>query len=412
MGMDRVIVEKKWIKKKYWKYIIGTVILSILLAFVIFNDYESSFKVDKEKLTISEVIDGPFLDYISINGTVEPISVVSVEALEEGRVEKIVVGEGTSMVKEGDVILRLSNEEMKMNGLDEKAYFEYLTNDLNNKIIAINIEELSEKQELTQQEFDLYDKKNSYERNKSLHDKGGVADLDFEKSKRNYEIAKTTRDFKVKRMKLDSAKRENDRRYIQLKINSIKQKIDNLQVKAPVDGQFSLGSIELGQSISKGTKIGQVSVLSAFKIKAKIDEHYIDRIHQGLTASLERQGEQYDLQIMKVYQEVVGGTFEVDLRFQGNMPANIRTGQGYHINLELGEPEQSTLVSLGGFFNSTGGQWIFVVDPSGDFASKKNIRIGRKNPKYYEIIEGLNAGEKVITSGYDLFGDNDKLILK
>ena len=412
MGMDRAIVEKRWIKKKYWKYIIGTAVLFVLLAFVIFQDYGSSFKVEKDKLTISEVFDGPFLDYISQTGTVEPISVVSVEALEGGRVEQIVVGEGTSMVKEGDVILRLSDEEMKMNGLDEKAYFEYLTNDLNDQLIALDREALAEKQELMQQDYDVYNKQSEYEANKSLHDKGGVSDMVFETSKRNFEMAQSTQDFKVERMKLDSAKRKNDREYIQLKINSIKQKIDNLQVKAPVDGQFSLGNIELGQTISKGTRVGQVSVLSSYKIKAQIDEHYIDRIHQGLTATLDRQGETFELQIMKVYQEVVGGTFEVDLRFQGSMPPNIRTGQSYHINLELGEPEESTLVSLGSFFNSTGGQWIYVVDPSGGFATKRNIKIGRKNPKNYEIIEGLNAGEKVITSGYDLFGDNDKLILR
>ncbi len=249
MGMDRAIVENRWIKKKYWKYIIGTVLLFVLLAFVVFQDYESSFKVEKDKLTISEVFDGPFLDYISINGTVEPISVVSVEALEGGRVEKLVVGEGTSMVKEGDVILRLSDEEMKMNGLDEKAYFEYLTNDLNNQLIALDKEELAEKQELMQQDFDLYDKQSNFERNKSLHEKGGVSDMEFEMLTRSYEMAQSTRDIKAERMKLDSAKRENQRKYIQLQIHSIKQKIDNLRVKAPVDGQFSLGSIELGQTI-------------------------------------------------------------------------------------------------------------------------------------------------------------------
>ncbi len=410
--MDRLIEDKRWIKKKYWKYIAGTAVLLVLLAFVLFHDYESTFKVEKEKLSVATVFEGPFQDYINVIGQVEPISIVSVEALEGGRIESIPVGEGTSMVEKGDVLIQLSNEEMNLNFMDEEAYFKYLTNDLNNQLIDLEQDYLTDQQELISQDYDLNEAQRLYEKNETLHEKGGVSDVEYQQSKNSYEFELATRQIKVENMKLDSVKRENNRKQIELEIQSIRQQIDNLKIKAPVDGQFSLGDIALGESILKGTKVGQISVLSSYKIKAQIDEHYIDRVQQGLTATLERQGEIFKLQIMKVYQEVVGGVFDVDMRFQGSLPQNIRTGQSYYIDLQLGETQNAVQLAKGGFFQSTGGQWVFILDPDGITASKRQIQIGRQNPQYYEVLSGLQPAEEVIISGYDLFGDNDKLILK
>jgi HlyD family secretion protein len=195
-------------------------------------------------------------------------------------------------------------------------------------------------------------------------------------------------------------------------LSLIYERQEDLNIKAPVDGQLGSLNAELGQSISAGQRIGQVNVLTSYKIKAEIDEHYIDRIRRGLTASFERQEDTFHLELFKVYPEVRGGRFEVDLRFTGKLPENIRTGQSYHISLQLGETQQATLIARGGFFQSTGGQWVFVLGPDEQVAIKRNIRIGKYNPQYYEVIEGLDKGEKVVTSSYDMFGDNDKLVLR
>lgn len=205
---------------------------------------------------------------------------------------------------------------------------------------------------------------------------------------------------------------EQDLGKMQQTLELVYERLDNLNVRAPVDGQLGMLDAEIGQSIGKGERIGQINVLTDYKIQALIDEHYIDRVRQNLNATIERQGQTFNLTVKKVYPEVRNSQFRIDLVFNGGRPENIRTGQTYYINLQLGQPQQSLLVSLGGFFNSTGGQWIYVLDSSGDFTTKREIRIGRKNPKYYEVLEGLEEGEKVITSGYDLFGENDKLILR
>jgi HlyD family secretion protein len=192
----------------------------------------------------------------------------------------------------------------------------------------------------------------------------------------------------------------------------VRQRVENLNVKATVDGQLGLLVPEIGQSISRGANMGQINVLTSYKVTAQIDEHYIDRVKTQLTSKLERNGREYELSVKRVYPEVRNGTFEIDMIFRDSMPDNIRTGQTYYISLELGQPKVSVLVPIGGFFQETGGQWIFVLDPSESFAYKRNISIGRKNPKYYEVLEGLHAGEKVIISGYETFGKNEKLILK
>jgi len=192
----------------------------------------------------------------------------------------------------------------------------------------------------------------------------------------------------------------------------VRQRVDNLNVKATVDGQLGLLVPEIGQSISRGANMGQINVLTSYKVTAQIDEHYIDRVRTQLTATLDRQGSEFNLVVRRVYPEVRNGTFEIDMIFRDTMPDNIRTGQTYYTSLQLGQPKVSVLVPIGGFFQETGGQWIFVLDPSESFATKRTISIGRKNPKYYEVLEGLQPAEKVIISGYETFGKNEKLVFK
>jgi HlyD family secretion protein len=205
---------------------------------------------------------------------------------------------------------------------------------------------------------------------------------------------------------------KNDLVNMRKNLSMVKERVKNLDVVAPVDGELGLLTPEIGQSIARGENMGQINILTSYKVTAQIDEHYIDRVRIQLTGKLDRQGSEFDLIVKRVYPEVRNGTFRIDMTFQNNMPENIRTGQTYYISLQLGQPKVSVLVPIGGFFQETGGQWIFVLDPSESFAVRRNISIGRKNPKYYEVLEGLNPGEKVIVSGYETFGKNEKLILK
>lgn len=409
--MDRAIENKYWIKRKYWKYIIGGLIVLILILVVIFQNYESTYKVDKEKLTIEKVFQGPFQDYINIVGKVEPVSIVQIEVKEAGTVEDILLDEG-AIVKSGDIILRLRNEDLNMSFLDEASSFAYLTNEMNNRLIQLDQQQLADKQEFLDLQNNLNDKQRLYEKTESLHKLGGVSDEEFITIRNSYEIALQNRDLMIEQMKLDSVMRNNNRTYLKLQIRLVRQRLENLKVKAPVDGQLSLDDIELGQTMSKGSRIGQISVLSSYKIAAEIDEHYIDRIEKGLSASFERQQDTFYLVLSKVYPKVINSVFKVDLKFQGPLPQNIRMGQSYYIDIQMGETQEAVQLARGGFFQSTGGQWVYVLDPEGTTASKREIRIGRQNPKYYEVISGLQPTDEVIISGYDLFGDNDKLILR
>ncbi len=411
MSMDRKIEDKRWIIIKYWRYIVGTILLLSVFAFVILQDHESTFRIEKEKVSISTVTEGSFQDYINVIGEVEPISNVYLEVLENGRVQQRFFEQG-DMVKKGDVIFTLTNDELNMDFLNEDNSFRYLTNELKNKLLQIEGNVINSKRDLLILRNEVFETKRLYEKNADIHKKGGVSDENLLSSKNNYEVAVAKQELMIAQLRIDSLMHENEKSQITIEIERIRQRLNNLKVKATTDGQLSMDDIELGQSILKGTKIGQISVLSSYKIEAKIDEHYIDRIIKGLQATLVRQTDTFYLEIIKVNPEVIDGTFDVDLRFVGEMPQNIRLGQTYNIALQLGETQSALLLARGGFFQSTGGQWVYVLDEGGQSASKREIRIGKQNPQYYEVMDGLYESESVITSSYELFGDNDKLIFK
>ena len=416
--MDRKIEDKRWIKPKHYTYIALGVFFVAVILYLVFRDNTSTFRVEKEKLSTSEVFHGSFQDYIRVIGHVEPISVVYLDAIEGGRVEEMLIEEG-SVVEKGDVILRLSNTNLSLSILNSEAQLAEKSNFLRNTQINMEQQKLNLQREILQLNHDLKRKKRTYEQNKRLYEKELIPEEEYIKSKEDYQLSRRLRDISQKRHLQDSIFRANQINKIsqnldnmQKNLELIYQRQENLNVKAPVDGQLGLLNAELGQSISRGQRIGQVNVLTSYKIKAQIDEHYIDRVRWGLTAYFERQNDTFPLKLKKVYPEVRDGRFEVDMEFTGDLPENIRTGQSYHISLQLGETEQVLQVSRGGFFQSTGGQWVFVVAPDGQSAVRRPIRIGKQNPRYYEVLEGLQAGETVITSSYETFGDNEKLVFK
>ena len=378
----------------------------------------STYAVDAEKLSIETVSEGTFHDYITITGVVEPIATIYLDAREGGRVEEKVIEEG-EMLKKDDIILRMSNPDLSLSILNSEAQLAEKSNFLRNTMVTMEQEKLQIKRELLNLEFDIKRKKRAFDQNKSLYTDDLISKEVFLVSEEDYNFAKRSYDLYLERQKQDSIYRsiqvkqmEDNLKNMELNLTLVRQRQNNLHVKAPVDGQLTILDAELGQSIPKGGRIGQIHILTSFKVLAQIDEHYIDKVRVGLDAILERQGHEFKLKIRKVLPDVRDGKFAVEMIFDSEMPDNMRTGQTYYTRLQLGSPKESLLLPRGNFFQETGGQWIFVLSADGKSASKRTIKIGRQNPGYYELLEGLNPGERVIISGYDNFGDNEKLEFK
>lgn len=416
--MDTIIEKKKGLKKKHIPYIIVGLIVLIALFWLIFGNHASKFNVDSKKIMMQNVIKGEFNDYIRVNGQVQPINTIYLSAIEGGTVAEKVVEEGT-MVKRGEVIVRLENPMLSLNILDSEAQLAEKQNFLRNTQVTMEQEKLNLRKEKLQLDLDVERKKRRYEQYEKLYQENLTSREEYLQAKEDYEFALKGRELVIERQKQDSIYRGIQIDQMEESLGNIRknlllqrQRIDNLNIKSPVDGQLGLLNVEIGQSVGSGTQIGQISVLSDFKIEALIDEHYIDRVKTGLAATFERQDKKFDLLVRKVYPEVRNKQFKTDFVFEGERPDNIRAGQTYYINLQLGQAVEAVLIPRGAFYQNTGGQWIFVVTPEGNKAVRRNIRIGRQNPLYYEVISGLEAGEKVITSSYDSYGDAQELVFK
>lgn len=418
--MDIKLEKKKgWravFSKKSLPYVFG-VLLLVLIVCLLLKENTSTLRVSTATLTISNVEEGEFNDYVSLSGTVQPITTMQLSPLESGVVERVIAEEGT-MVKAGDVILEMANKQLSMQILQSEADLAEKQNILRNTLISMEQERLSLRQEMLQLDIEVTRKQRAYEQNKELYNEELVARELYLQSKEDYELAVNRRSLVRERQKQDSlyrtvqvAQLDENLRSMQLNMQLIRERVDNLKVKAPIDGEVGMLNVVLGQTLSQGSAIGQINDLSAYKVSAMVDEHYIDRVVTGLTASFMRQDNSYDMMLRKVYPEVRDGKFKVDLVFSGALPDNIRTGQTYNMNLQLGQPVEVVYIPRGAFFQKTGGRWIYVIDAAGEKAYRREIRIGRQNPKYYEVLEGLAPGERVITSSYDIFGDNEELIL-
>lgn len=418
--MDVKLEKKKGIRAlfrmKNLPYTLGVVLVGFI-GWLIFRDKATTLRIDSQLINISTVEQGNFNDYVRLSGTVQPMTSVQLSPLESGMVECIVAEEGTQ-VKRGDVILELSNNSLSMQILQSEADLAEKQNILRNTMISMEQERLSLRQEKLQLDLEVSRLKRVYEQNQNLYNDNLLAREEYLQAKENYELAVRKRELVLERQKQDSlyrtsqvAQMEESLRSMQLNMELIRQRVDNLKVKAPIDGEVGILDVVLGQSLSQGANIGQVNNLTTYKVQAQVDEHYIDRITTGLIASFERQDSKHEMQLYKVYPEVRNGQFKADFRFSSTVPKNIRSGQTYYLNLQLGETAEAILIPRGSFYQATGGRWIYVVDKSGEKAVRREIRIGRQNPQYYEVLEGLQPGEKVITSSYDNFGENEVLIL-
>lgn len=416
--MDIPIVKKKGLKRIHW-FIAGLVLLLAFLVYqAFFASHLSSLNMEADKLQIEAVSEGIFHNYITVTGNVEPIAIIFLDAREGGRVEEKVLEEG-AMVKQGDVILRLSNPDLTLSILNSEAQLAEKSNFLRNTMVVMEQEKLQIKRELLNLEFDIKRKERVYGQKLRLFEEKLVSREEFLIAEEDYQFAQRSIELYLERQKQDSIYRkiqvdqmQDNLNNMELNLKLIRQSQESLNVTAPVDGQLSTLEVELGQSISKGGRIGQIHVLSSYKVVARIDEHYIDQVRTGLSAMLDRQGQEFRLKIRKILPEVREGRFAVEMIFTGETPDNMRTGQTYYTRLQLGSPEEAILLPRGNFFQQTGGQWIFVLSPDGKYAEKRMIKIGRQNPKYYELIEGLSPGEKVIVSGYENFGNSERIVLK
>lgn len=415
--MDRQIEKKSFLRRYAW-YVAAAAALAALLVWIVLGTTANTMTIDATDITISDVTRGKFDDYVRLNGQVLPIQVVQISPEEGGIVREKVVEEGTH-VKKGDVIVRLSNSNLDLQILNAEAELAEKQNLLRNTQVAMQQDRLNNQTEQAQLDMDTQRKQRTYEQNKRLYQEKLISKEDYLQSQEDYQLSAKKRSLVSQRLKQDSIYRtvqmdqmEDNLQNMRKNVVLIRQRKDKLEVRSAIDGELGLLDVVLGQSISPGQKIGQLNDLSDYKVQASIDEHYIDRVRQGLIATFTRGERQYQLQVRKVYPEVREGKFRCDFIFRGERPENIRTGQTYYIDLELGQPEQAVIIPRSTFFQTTGGQWIFVLDKSGTKAYRRPIRVGRQNPQHYEILEGLEPGERVVTSGYEAFKDNKVLVIK
>jgi HlyD family secretion protein len=416
-AMDRKIEKKRFGKKQIWLSIAILIILLVLIQLV-FGDKSSKLNVEQDKITIGEATAGKYQDYISVNGTVEPIQTVYLDAVESGRVEEILIEEGT-MVKKGDVILKLSNYNLLLDISGNEAEVARAVNDLKTARINLENQNLQTRSTVLQLQYLLKKLERQYINNQKLITQNLISKEEFEYSKEQYDETKMQLDLQKQKFNRDSlytktriAADEESIERMQMNLHLTRRRMEDLNIKAPVDGELATLNPEVGEVINYGTRVGTINILDSYKMRVLIDEHYITRINRGLPADFEFAGKKNSLRIVKVYPEVQNGTFAVDMKFTSEIPKQIRIGQTARIHLELGESEDALLLPKGGFYQSTGGQWVFLVDPPGNLAVRHKIRLGRQNPRYYEVLDGLNPGDKVIISDYENFGDADKLILK
>lgn len=417
--MDKIIEKKTGWRVAFTKKALPWWLGALLLVFVIYliaRPNNKTLRVDKDTVTISSAVKGEFNDYIRISGRVQPMTTIQLSPQEGGIVEKILIEEG-SPVKAGDTILILNNDNLDLQILNSEAELAEKENILRNTQIQMEQQKLDVRQNVLEYGTNVERLRRAYEQQKALYEDKLIAKEEYLKAEEDYQLALQKYNLMTERSRQDSLYRgtqidrmEESLENMQLNMSMIRKRKSNLIVKASIDGELGLLDVVLGQSIAAGTKIGQINSIGLYKVEAQIDEHYIDRVVVGLEATFERQGETYSTVIRKVYPEVRDGKFKADFKFDGEQPDNIRSGQTYYLNLQLGQPEETVIIPRGTFYQKTGGKWIYVVNKEGTKAVKREIRIGRQNPQYYEVLEGLEPGERVITSGYDTYGDSDVLV--
>lgn len=416
--MDIPIEKKRFSNSKLIKIGLGVLLIALILYVIIFSSGSSKLNVETERLSINTVQEGIFQENIPVNGVVLPITTIYLDAIEGGRVEEKYVEDGTIM-KKGDPILRLSNTDLELSLVNQETSVYNLLTQMQISQNAARQNTINKLNQFTDVENSLIESKRIYNLNKKLYDKGVIARQDFIRSENDFNYQKERVELANQILKQDSVATRQEQSQIQSSyqrtqnaLELMRRKVADLVVKAPVDGQLTSLDAEIGESKNKGERLGQIDVLSGFKVRVDIDEHYISRIYTGQRGSFTFNNKQYFLIIKKVYTQVTNGRFQVDMEFENEVPEGIRRGQTLQIRVALSEEKQALLIPKGGFFQQTGGNWIFKVSDNGDKAYRVDISLGSQNTEYYEVINGLSPGDKVITSSYDNYGNIEELVLK
>ena len=418
-GMDRKIEKKfKFFSKKTLWISLGAIAILFVAFKLIFGDKSSKLNVETDKITIAEITNDVFQDYIAVIGTVEPIRTIYIDAIESGRVEEILLEEG-SMLKKDDIILRLSNNNLILEISNVEAQIVQAVNQQRTAQLTMVQQQLNSETQLIETVRQLAQHERAYKNNLQLYEEQHISREEFDQSKEMFEATKKRLDLLKKIGYQDSIFRKVQIESMEASVISlnknlkiIKSRLDNLNIRAAVDGELATLNPEIGEVVTFGSRIGTINILDSYKLRVEIDEHYIARVNRGLTGECDFASISYPGKIIKIYPEVQGGRFYVDMEFTAGIPPQIKIGQTSRIKLELGESKEALLVPRGGFYQSTGGQWVYVVNEKEGYAYKRDISIGRQNPRFYEVLGGLDVGEKVIVSGYDNFGNVDKLMLK
>jgi HlyD family secretion protein len=416
--MDRKIDKKKWPPKKIAWVSVASLFVLVVIYNIGFGDHSSKLNVEKEKITISTVDRGPFQEFIPVTGAVMPIKTVYLDAIEGGKVDTVEKLAG-SFVSQGDMILRLENTQLLIQISNQDAMVVEQHNLLTNTRFNLDQNRTRSRQLLIDREYETRRLKRIFERQKKLYEGNLISKEEFEQSKDDYDYELRLQQLNTEAFKRDSIFQEVQLNQAENSLNRLgnnlriaQKRLDNLIISAPVTGQLTSLNAEIGESKAPGERLGQIDVLDGFKVRAAIDEHYIARIEVGQLGQFDFAGKTYTLVTKKVFPEVQNGRFEVDMEFEGEEPGDIRRGQTVRIRLELGDLTEAVMLARGGFYQKTGGNWVYVVEPAGDLATKRQIRLGRQNTQVFEVLEGLEPGERVVTSSYDNYGDIDKLVLK
>ncbi len=416
--MDRVIQKKKWSTKKILTITLVVLIVGLIAGSIYFTSGKSKLNVDTERITISEVTKGPYKDAIPVNGIVLPVTSIYLDATEGGRVEEKYVEDGAIM-KKGQPILKLSNTNLQLSLVNQETSVYNLLTQMQISRNAAQQNTVNKLNQMTDVESQLTEAERLYKLNKTLYDQKAIGLQEFKTSENNYTYLlrkkKLTnqilqQDSLSNKQQLEQAKQSYEGSQNALTV--MRKKVGDLIVRAPIDGQLTSLDAEIGQNKREGERLGQIDVLSGFKVRVDVDEHYISRIFIGLTGDFTFANKTYKLKITKVFTQVTNGRFQVDMQFVGDIPQGIRRGQTLQILLALSDETTAILVPKGGFYQQTGGNWIFKVNENGTMAYKVEIQLGRQNPDYYEVLQGLKPGDKVVTSSYENYGNMQELVLK
>ncbi len=418
MGMDRAIEKKKWTTKKILNISAISLFVLFLLYLLFFRDKRSKLYVVKSQITIASVLADKFQEFIPVDGIVFPRNTIYIDAVQGGFVEKVYVEDG-ALLEKGDTIMKLSNANMELSLMEQETRIFEAINNLQSTRLGLEQNKFYRQQEIVQLEYQIDQAKIDFNRKEKLFDEEVISTKEFEDAKRENDFTLKQLAISIELQKLDSINAVNRSRQIGITIDRMGENLDmlranleNLYIKAPNNGQLSSFSVEIGETKSAGEHLGQIDMLDGFKLQANIDERYISRVYIGQAAEFDFAGKTYSLSIKKIYTDVTNGSFQVDLYFDGEQPDHIKRGQTLQLRLSFSSSTDAVIVKRGGFFQETGGNWIYIVDPSGDFAIKRKIRIGRQNTSFYEVMEGLEPGEQVIISSYDSFGSKEKLVFK